>query len=101
MAARFVLFTIAKTRGSEKGKAQFCWAHLKRNILGVLDFTKETAAEQFCRDALAVHASLFRLWHKSGSGLIHRPQLLNRSVRLHSERPVYISRTCGSGAKQQ
>ena len=108
VAARFVLFTIAKTRGSElliqilgavfegilcsdrfsgylkhhKGKAQFCWAHLKRNILGVLDFTKETAAEQFCRDALAAHASLFRLWHKFRSGLIDRPQLLNRSVRL-------------------
>ncbi len=108
VAARFVLFTIAKTRGSElliqilgavfegilcsdrfsgylkhhKGKAQFCWAHLKRNILGVLDFTKETAAEQFCRDALAAHASLFRLWDKFRSGLIDRPQLLNRSVRL-------------------
>ena len=108
VAASFVVFTIAKTRGSElliqllgavfegilcsdrfsgylkyhQGKAQFCWAHLKRNILGVLDFTKQTATERFCRDALAVHASLFRLWHKFRSGLIGRPQLLNRSIRL-------------------
>jgi len=108
VAPAFVLYTIAKTRGSElliqllgavfegilcsdrfsgylkyhKGKAQFCWAHLKRNILGVLDFTKFTATERFCRDALAVHASLFRLWHKFRSGLIDRPQLLKRSIRL-------------------
>lgn len=108
VAAGFVLFTIARTRGSElliqmlgavfegilcsdrfrgylkyhRGKAQFCWAHLKRNILGVLDFTKQTATERFCRDALAVHASLFRLWHKFRGGLIDRPQLLNRSIRL-------------------
>lgn len=108
VASGFVLFTIAGTRGSEllirllgavfegilcsdrfsgylkyhPGKAQFCWAHLKRNILGVLDFTKQTASEQFCRDALAAHAGLFRLWHKFRSGLIDRPQLRQRSVRL-------------------
>lgn len=108
VAPAFVLYTIAKTRGSalliqllgavfegilcsdrfsgylkyHQGRAQFCWAHLKRNILGVLDFTKLTATERFCRDALAVHASLFRLWHKFRSGLIDRPQLLRRSVRL-------------------
>jgi transposase len=108
VAAGFVLFTIAKTRGSElliqllgavfegilcsdrfsgylkyhQGQAQFCWAHLKRNILGVLDFTKQTATERFCRDALAVHASLFRLWHKFRAGLIDRPQLMHRSVRI-------------------
>lgn len=108
VAPAFVLYTIAKTRGSQlliqllgavfegilcsdrfsgylkyhKGQAQFCWAHLKRNILGVLDFTKLTATERFCRDALAVHASLFRLWHKFRSGLIDRPQLLKRSIRL-------------------
>ena len=108
VAGSFVLYAIARTRGSEllirllgavfegilcsdrfsgylkyhQGKAQFCWAHLKRNLLGVLDFTKQTATERFCRDALAVHASLFRLWHKFRSGLIDRPQLLNRSIRL-------------------
>jgi transposase len=108
VAAGFVLYTIARTRGSEllirllgavfegilcsdrfsgylkyhRGQAQFCWAHLKRNILGVLDFTKLTATERFCRDALAVHASLFRLWHKFRSGLIDRPELLCRSIRI-------------------
>ena len=50
------------------GKAQFCWAHLKRNMLGIVDFTKYSAVERFCRDALALHASLFRLWHKFRGG---------------------------------
>lgn len=70
VAAEFVLFTIAKTRGSEllirllgavfegilcsdrfsgylkyhQGKAQFCWAHLKRNILGVSPRTRPPSA---------------------------------------------------------
>ena len=108
VAARFVVYTIAKTRGSElliqmlgavfagilgsdrfsgylkyhQGRAQYCWAHLKRNILGVLEFTKQTATERFCRDALALHARLFRLWHKFKSGQINRRQLLARSVAL-------------------
>ena len=47
-----------------KGKAQFCWAHLKRTVLGIAEFTKSSAVERFCRDGLAEHAKLFRLWHK-------------------------------------
>lgn len=107
VATGFVVYTIARTRGSEllmrmlgavfegilcsdrfsgylkyhQGRAQFCWAHLKRNILGVLEFTKSTATERFCRDALALHARLFRLWHKFRSGLIDRQQLNHRSIR--------------------
>ena len=108
VAALYVYYTVARTRGSEvlirvlgavfagilcsdrfsaylkyhKGRAQFCWAHLKRNILGILEFTKATAVERFCRDALALHARLFRLWHKFHSGQIDREQLWTRSLRL-------------------
>ena len=108
VAARFVVYTIALTRGSElliqmlgavfagilcsdrfsgylkyhQGQAQYCWAHLKRNLLGVLEFTKRTATERFCRDALALHARLFRLWHKFKSGQIRREQLMRRSILL-------------------
>jgi transposase len=108
VAARFVVYTVAASRGSEvlnrllgsvflgilcsdrfsaylkyhKGKAQFCWAHLKRNLLGVLEFTKSTAVERFCRDALAQHAKLFRLWHKFRAGSIDRQQLLLRSIPI-------------------
>jgi transposase len=111
VAARFVVYTIAQTRGSalliqmlgavfdgilcsdrfsgyskyHQGRAQFCWAHLKRNILGVMEFTKKSASERFCRDALALHARLFRLWHKFKSGQIERKQLFSRSLPLQKQ----------------
>ena len=108
VAARYVVYTVAASRGSKvltrllgavfrgilcsdrfsaylkyhSGKAQFCWAHLKRNLLGILEFTKSSAVERFCRDALAQHARLFRLWHKFRGGQIDRRQLLLRSIPL-------------------
>jgi transposase len=108
VAARYVVYTVAATRGSEvlvrllgavfqgilcsdrfsaylkyhSGKAQFCWAHLKRNLLGIVAFTKSSAVERFCRDALAEHAKLFRLWHKFRGGRIDRRQLLLRSLPI-------------------
>ena len=108
LAAKYVVYTIEATRSSEvlirllgsvfqgilcsdrfsgylkyhKGRAQFCWAHLKRNILGVLELTKNNEVEQFCRDALAEHAKLFRLWHKFRDGRIDRGQLQLRSIPI-------------------
>ena len=108
VAARYVVYTVAATRGSEvlvrllgavfrgilcsdrfsaylkyhTGQAQFCWAHLKRNLLGIVEFTKSSAVERFCRDALAQHARLFRLWHKFRGGQIDRNQLLLRSIPI-------------------
>jgi len=111
VAALYVVYTVARTRSSEvliqllgaafrgilcsdrfsaylkyhQGTAQYCWAHLKRNILGILEFTKSTAVERFCRDALALHARLFRLWHKFRGGQIHRSQLILRSIPLQQK----------------
>ena len=108
VSSGFAVYTIAQTRSSEvliellgavfggilcsdrfgayfkyqKGMAQLCWAHLKRDILGIQDFAKTTDAERFSRDALALYASLFRLWHKFKSGLINRQQLIQRSIPL-------------------
>ena len=65
-----------------QGQAQFCWAHLKRNLLGIVEFTKSSAVERFCRDALAQHARLFRLWHKFRVGQIDRSQLIRRSIPI-------------------
>ena len=105
VAAHYVVYTVAATRGSQvlvhllgavfegilcsdrfsaylkyhSGKAQFCWAHLKRNLLGVLEFTKSSAVEGFCRDALAQHA---RLWRKFRGGQIDRRQLCLRSIPI-------------------
>ena len=108
VAARYIVYTVAATRGSQvlvdmlgavfrgilcsdrfsaylkyhQGRAQFCWAHLKRNLLGVLELTKHSEVERFCRDALAEHAKLFRLWHKFRDGRIDRRQLLLRSIPI-------------------
>ena len=108
VAARYVVYTVAATRGSvvlirmlgsvfegilcsdrfsaylkyHQGRAQFCWAHLKRNLLGVMELTKSNDVERFCRDALAEHAKLFRLWHKFRDGRIDRGQLVLRSIPI-------------------
>ena len=117
VAANFVFYKIALTRGAEvlvallgevfagilcsdrcpsylkyhQGEGQFCWAHFKRNILGVLEVGKTTDAERFCRDALALHARLFRLWHRFRDGPdvpygpITREQLIEKSVPLEKK----------------
>ena len=111
VALRYVVYTVAATRGSEvlvrflgavfrgvlcsdrftaylkyhSGKAQFCWAHLKRNLLGILDLSKNSTVERFCRDALAAHARLFRLWHKFRGGQIDRRRLLLRSLPIQKK----------------
>jgi transposase len=108
VAARYMVYTVAATRGSDvlirllgavfqgilcsdrfsaylkyhKGQAQFCWAHLKRTLLGIVEFTKNSAVERFCRDALAQHARLFRLWRKFRGGQIDRHQLILRSIPI-------------------
>ena len=72
--------TVAAYFKYHQGTAQLCWAHLKRNILGLRDFAKTKEAERFCRDALALYARLFRLWRKFQSQLIDRDQLIRRSI---------------------
>ena len=117
VAPAFVFYKIALTRGAEvlvqllgevfagilcsdrcpsylkyhKGEGQLCWAHFKRNILGVLEIAKTTEAERFCRDALALHARLFRLWHRfrAGPGVrygpVTREQLIAKSIPLEKK----------------
>jgi transposase len=117
VAASFVFYKIALTRGAEvlvellgevfagilcsdrcasylkyhKGEGQFCWAHFKRNILGIQEIGRTTDAERFCRDALALHARLFRLWHRfrDGPGVrygpVTRQQLIAKSIPLEKK----------------
>ena len=67
-----------------KGKSQLCWAHLKRNLQAVLDQGTSWQQERFARDALALFASLFRLWRKFQEGKIDRSQLIERSKRIRN-----------------
>ena len=120
MAQQFVFYVVASTRGAEvlvsllgavyrgilcsdrwvvyltyhSGRMQLCWAHLKRNILGIADYARSPSSRQFCRDALAIVARLFRLWYRfrgdlrDGRGnpqLLDRRQLLEKSIPLQKK----------------
>ena len=132
VAANFVFYKIAASRGAEvlvellgevfagilcsdrcasylkyhKGTGQFCWAHFKRNILGVQELGKTTDAERFCRDALALHACLFRLWHRfrDGPGVRHGPitrqQMITKSIPLEKKFFALADRYLDSRDKQ-
>jgi transposase len=108
VAGSFVFFTVAASRSSKvlihllgtvfpgvlcsdrfgaylkyhKGRAQFCWAHVKRDLLGILEFARTTDAERFSRNALALTARLFRLWHRFRGGGFDRAGLIHRSMPL-------------------
>ena len=131
VAPDFVFYKIALTRGTEvlvqllgavfagilcsdryvayvkyhPGEGQFCWAHFKRNILGVQQVAKTTDAERFCRDALALHARLFRLWHRLGAGPdirygpVTREQLIAKSIPLEKKFFTLADRYADSGDK--
>jgi len=59
-----------------------CRAHLKRNLLAILDRGWDWQTQRFARDALAQYAKLFRLWWKFREGKIDRSQLIQRSLRI-------------------
>src|SRR5579863_6241843 len=90
VANQFVFYVVASTRSAEvlvsllgavfrgilcsdrwvvyltyhSGRMQLCWAHLKRNLLGIAACARSPSSPQFCRDALAIVARLFRLWYR-------------------------------------
>ena len=86
-----------------KGTLQFCWAHFKRNILGALQIAKTTEAERFCRDALSLHARLFRLWHRfragppAGGDPMTRRQLILESIPIQKRFFALAQRNLDSG----
>jgi len=114
VASTFVFYKVAPTRGAEvlvallgevfagilcsdryagytayhKGEAQLCWAHFKRNILGAQEIAKSTDAERFCRDALALHARLFRLWHRFRAGPATRYPIEDRQELIRKSLPL-------------
>ncbi len=111
VASQFVFYTVAAHRSAEvlvsllgvvfrgilcsdrlpvylkyhAGKMQLCWAHLKRNLQGILDHPQSLEGKHFARDALAQYARLFRLWWKFRAGRIDRQQLIDRSKRIRSK----------------
>jgi hypothetical protein len=117
VAKQFVLYVVAATRGAEvlvsllgavyrgilcndrwvaylsyhSGNMQLCWAHLKRNILGIADYARSPSSQRFCRDALAIVARLFRLWYRFRGDLRDRrgnPQPLDRRQLIEKSIPL-------------
>jgi transposase len=117
VAQQFVFYVVASTRGTEvlvsllgavfrgilcsdrwvvyltyhSGRMQLCWAHLKRNILGIAEYVRSPSAQQFCRDALAIMARLFRLWYRFRGDLRDRrgnPQPLDRRQLILKSIPL-------------
>ena len=50
------------------GRMQFCWAHLRRNLLGASESAKSWSPKLFCQEALQLQRQLFRLWHRYRGG---------------------------------
>jgi transposase len=131
VASQFVVYRIATTRAAtvlvamlgdvfagvlcsdrwkpyqtyHRGALQFCWAHFKRDLLGALDLAKTRDAERFCRDALALHARLFRLWYRyrgdpaaRGTPLT-RAQLIDKVLPLERKLFALAERHVGSSQK--
>ena len=90
VAPTFVFYTIATSRGADvlrhllgtafagvlgsdrlstyltypAAHRQFCWAHVRRNLLSAQDLATTAAARRFCREALTLQRQLCRLWHR-------------------------------------
>jgi transposase len=117
VAQPFVFYVVSATRGAEvlvgllgavfrgilccdrwvvyfkyhEGRMQLCWAHLKRNILGIAEDARSRSAQKFCRDALAIVARLFRLWYRFRGELRDRrgpPQSLDRRQLILQSIPL-------------
>lgn len=117
VAQQFAFYTVASSRGAgvlvallgvafggilcsdrapaylkyHSGLLQFCWAHLKRNLLGIAESARSPSARRFCREALAIVARLFRLWHRFRGDLRDRrgrPRPIDRSQLLQKSLPL-------------
>lgn len=76
-----------------QGRRQMCWAHLKRALLALMEL-RSLRAQRFGRDALALVARMFRLWHRFRGDLhdrrgqprpLDRQELLRRSIPLQKK----------------
>jgi transposase len=117
VASRYVVYRIATSRGADvliallgkvfagvlcsdrlatytsyhKGRLQFCWAHVIRNLLSAQELAKTPNARRFCREALALQKRLFRLWYRfrgdpaGRGGPLTRQQLIEKALPLQKK----------------
>jgi transposase len=74
-----------------QGQRQLCWAHFTRNLLSAQELARTPTARRFCREALALQAQLFRLWHRfrgdprARGGPITREQLMTKALPVEKK----------------
>jgi transposase len=68
-----------------RGKAQLCWAHLKRDLLGILETSGNLEATWFARQSLTLDLHLFRLWHRYQGNSFDREELQQRALRIEKK----------------
>ncbi len=108
VATTFYYFQVAKSRGSfvlketigdvfdgvlcvdrwgaytkyHKGLIQFCWAHLKRDFLGVINLGRKTGVDKviiFGKTLERLRKKIMSFWYDYKDGKISRLELINKS----------------------
>jgi len=107
----FVYFWIAASRGSDvlrsvlgesyngifcvdrwgaytkyhKGLMQICWAHLKRDILGVVQTSQSDCAKAFANRLLSAKKDIFHRWYAFRGGGITRATLIEQTLTARNQ----------------
>lgn len=68
-----------------RGDAQLCWAHLKRDLLGILETSENKEATRFARRSLALVLRLFRLWHRYRGNSLDREELQEKALKIEKK----------------
>jgi transposase len=66
------------------GRLQWCWAHLKRDIQGLIDSPCHTARRLGC-DLMRPTKKLFVLWQKVRDGTLSRPAFVEQMKPIRAE----------------
>jgi transposase len=66
------------------GRLQWCWAHLKRDIQGLIDSPCHTA-RRLGRDLMRPTKELFVLWQKVRDGTLSRPEFVEQMKPIRAE----------------
>jgi len=108
VTSTFIYFQVAKTRSSKaledifgkvykgilcvdrwgaytkyhKGRFQICWAHLKRDFLGILKLGQDTQSEEaivFAQTMEKLRKKLMAIWYQFKQGYISRSELIKKA----------------------
>ncbi len=119
VASTFIYFQVAKTRSSKvlvdvlgmvykgilcvdrwgaytkyhKGLFQICWAHLKRDFLGILKIGQATQSEDailFGQTMEKLRKKLMAIWYQFKSGEISRAELIKKTKSIRNAIKRYL-----------